>query len=445
MTLGLSRIEQDERWQFLVIGAFLLINSLVLESNEVIATSGFVSHVGVQHIVWVWALDMVVVMVTAALYSLIVDRVNRVALAMRLFTLFGFFYLAIYLLFQFEALTWLVYPLLTILNDQQWSLFGLLIWALASDIFSTAQSKRLFPLLAMAVIVGSIVGNSAVAAVSQFLQGRGDRLLLLNALLMTGLSGILFILQWRGKFEVSARPAGSDERLMDILREGFAFVQDVPLFRYLALAMIPLGLAYNTIEYHLLYTLSTMDAATLQTTYGIFKSVTAFSLLLIQALVTTWLINHFGLRRVFALLPLVLLIGLGSTLVLPAFAILGVNYLARVTLQGIDEPARQTLKNLVPDERRGRVSAFLNGYLYPVGSVLGCIIIGLLMQLVGHGIISAYVGQLSYIVLSILGLFFALWAVFQVYQQYDASLLNWRLDRRKRRRSVPNLDLLEKL
>lgn len=445
MTLGLSRIEQDERWQFVVIVAFLLINSLVLESNEVIATSGFVSHVGVQHIVWVWALDMVVVMVTAALYSLIVDRVNRVALTMRLFMLFSFFYLAIYLLFQVETLTWLVYPLLTILNDQQWSLFGLLIWALASDIFSTAQSKRLFPLLAMAVIVGSIVGNSAVAAVSQFLQGRGDQLLLLNALLLTGLALTLAILQWRGKFEISVRPAGNDERLMDILREGFAFVQDVPLFRYLALAMIPLGLAYNTIEYHLLYTLSTMDAATLQTTYGMFKSVTAFSLLLIQALVTTRVINHFGLRRVFSFLPLVLLIGLGSTLILPAFAILGVNYLARVTLQGIDEPARQTLKNLVPDERRGRVSAFLNGYLYPVGSVLGCIIIGLIMQLVSRGFISAHVGQLSYILLSIFGLFFALWAVFQLYQHYDASLLNWRLDRRKRRRSVPNLDLLEKL
>lgn len=445
MTLGLSRIERDERWQFVVIVAFLLINSLVLESNEVIATSGFVSHVGVQHIVWVWALDMVVVMVTAALYSLIVDRVNRIALTMRLFTLFGFCYLAIYLLFQLETLTWLVYPLLTILNDQQWSLFGLLIWALASDIFSTAQSKRLFPLLAMAVIVGSIVGNSTVAAVSQLLHGRGDQLLLLNALLMTALALTLVLLQWCGKFEISVRPAGSDERLTDILREGFAFVQEVPLFRYLALAMIPLGLAYNTIEYHLLYTLSIMDAATLQTTYGVFKSVTAFSLLLIQALVTTRLINHFGLRRVFSFLPFILLIGLGSTLLLPAFAIFGANFLARVTLQGIDEPARQTLKNLVPDERRGRVSAFLNGYLYPTGSILGCIQIGLIMQLVSHGVISASLGQLSYLLISVLCLLFALWSAYQVYQHYDASLLNWRLDRRKRRRSIPNLDLLENL
>lgn len=445
MILGLSRIERDERWQFVVIVAFLWVNSLVLESNEVIATSGFVSHVGVQHIVWVWALDMLVVMLTAALYSLIVDRVNRVVLTMRLFALFGFFYLGIYLLFQWETLTWLVYPLLTLLNDQQWSLFGLLIWALASDVFSTAQSKRLFPLLGMAVIVGSIVGNSTVAAVSQFLQGRGDQLLLINALFMSGIALTVAWLQWRGKFEISVRPAGNDDRITDILREGFAFVQDVPLFRYLALAMIPLGIGYNTIEYHLLYTISKMDAATLQTTYGFFKSVTAVSLLLIQAFVTTRLINQVGLRRIFSFLPLVLLIGLGSTLVLPAIAVFGANFLARVTLLGIDEPARQTLKNLVPDERRGRVSAFLNGYLYPIGSILGCVQIGLIMRLVSQGVISTATGQWAYILISMACLVFALWSALQLYRQYDASLLNWRLDRRKRRRSVPNLDVLEKL
>ena len=105
MTFGLPRIEQAERSQFTIIVAFLLINSLVLESNEVIATSGFVSHLGVEHIVWMWALDMGVVMLTAALYSVIVDRTNRVALAMRLFTLFSLLYLAFSLLFS-QLFSW---------------------------------------------------------------------------------------------------------------------------------------------------------------------------------------------------------------------------------------------------------------------------------------------------------------------------------------------------
>ena len=112
----------------MIMVAFLLVNSLVLESNEVIATSGFVSHLGIEHIVWVWALDMGVVMLTAALYSVIVDRTNRIVLTIRLFSLFSVLYLAFFLLFQVEGVAWLAYPLLTILNDQQWSLFGLLIW-----------------------------------------------------------------------------------------------------------------------------------------------------------------------------------------------------------------------------------------------------------------------------------------------------------------------------
>lgn len=442
MTFGLSHIEQHERWQFLVIGALLFINSLVLESNEVIATSGFVSHIGVQHIVWMWALDMSLVMVTAAFYSLVVDRTNRALLIKRLFFLFSILYLFFYLLFQVEQLAWLAYPLLTLLNDQQWSLFGLVIWALASDTFSTAQAKRLFPLLATSVIVGSIVGNSTVAMVAQLLDGQGDRLLLFNALLMAVLALCWMGFQSWGKLALSVRPSTDGGRATDILREGFAFVQEVPLFRYLALAMIPLGLGYNTIEYHLLSTLSTMEPAALQTTYGIFKSVTALSVLMIQAWVTTRLINIFELRRIFSLLPMVLLIGLGSTLLLPAFIIIGANYLTRVTLLGIDEPARQMLKNLVPDERRGRVSAFLNGYLYPFGSILGCLQIGLIVQLVHYGAITHLTGQWLYLLISAGCVAFALWAAYQIHQQYENSLLNWRLDRRKRRSSIPNLDLL---
>jgi ATP:ADP antiporter, AAA family len=442
MALGLSHIECNERWQFFVIGAFLLVNSLVLESNKVIATSGFVSHIGVQHIVWVWALDMSIIMITAAFYSLIVDRTNRVVLMKRLFVLFSLLYLLFYLLFQVETLAWLAYPLLTILNDQQWSLFGLLIWALASDTFSTAQAKRLFPLLATTVIVGSIVGNSTVATMAQLLHGHADRLLLLNALLMVGLALLLLGFQHWGKLDLCVRPATDTGSVTDILREGFAFVQDVPVFRYLALAIIPLGLGYNTVEYYLLYTLSTMDAVTLQMAYGLFKSLTAVSVLLIQALATTRLINHFELRRVFAFLPLVLLICLGGTLVLPAFAIFGVNYLTRITLQGIDEPARQMLKNLVPDERRGRVSAFLNGYLYPIGSILGCMQIGFISQFVQHGLLTATSGQWLYLMISIVCVAFALWAALQIHHHYATSLLNWRLDRRKRRSSIPNLDLL---
>lgn len=445
MTIALPRIDQTERTRFAIIVAFLLINSLVLESNEVIATSGFVSHLGVEHIVWVWALDMGVVMLTAALYSMIVDRTNRVALAMRLFTLFSLLYLAFSLLFQVEGLAWLAYPLLTILNDQQWSLFGLLIWALASDIFSTAQSKRLFPLLAMAVIVGSIVGNGAVAIVSQFLQGRDDQLLIGNALLMAGLALGLFWFQRHGKFEAYVRPAVQEESVTTVLREGFVFVREVPIFRYLALAMIPLGLGFNTLEYYLLHTLSTMDIATLPTTYGSFKSMTAISLLLVQALVTTRLINHIGLQRVFVLLPIILLLGLGTMLLLPVLAIFGANYLVRVTLQGIDEPARQMVKNLAPDERRGRVGAFLNGYLYPIGAIVGCVQIGIVMELVRQSVISVSTGQWTNIMLSLCCVLFALWSTLQLHQQYDASLLNWRLDRRKRRSSIPNFDLLEKI
>lgn len=444
MNVALPRIHAAEALRFGLIVALFFLNSVILESNEVIATSGFISNIGVQHVVWVWAADMTVVMLTAALYSIVVDRTNRARLTTLMFATFGMMYVALYGLFYSGQWTWLAYPLLTIVNDQQWSLFGLLIWALANDSFSTAQAKRLFPLLAMSVMVGSVVGNAAVTVLPKVLQVPGYTLLIFNALVML----LLFLL-----LSVTLAAAGSTQQLLSAARanryesgfstifaEGRAFIRDVPTFRYLAFAMIPLGFGLNALEFHFLSTIANTDVTSVQTIYGSFKIVLSLTTLVVQGLLATYLINKVGLRRIFSLLPFAQLIGILCVLVWPLYGIFLGNYLTRVTLVAIDEPARQMLYGLVPDERRGRVSAFMNGYLYPLGAILGCVVIGLSLLLPGVGNLQLQLGQPIYLGLGVLALLFALAMIWRLQRSYDTSLLSWRLDRRKRRSTIPTLD-----
>ena len=57
----LPRFRPEDRSRLAVLGAVLFLNAAVLESNEVVATSGFVSRVGVEGIPWLWAADMAIV------------------------------------------------------------------------------------------------------------------------------------------------------------------------------------------------------------------------------------------------------------------------------------------------------------------------------------------------------------------------------------------------
>ncbi len=444
MNLALPRIQAAEVAKFGLIVALLFFNAVILESNEVIATSGFVSDIGVQHVVWMWGADMAVVMLTAAIYSIVVDRTNRLKLATAMFAGFGCIYLAMYGLFQFTQFAWLVYPLLTIMNDQQWSLFTLMIWALANDAFSTAQAKRLFPLLAMAVMIGSVVGNAIVTLLPELMEKPGYILLIFNAIVMLTLFvmllGVLLSTTASNHLMPVARSARSGEQLSAIFTEGLGFVRDIPSFRYLAFAMIPLGFALNTLEFHFLSTIANRELASVQTVYGGFKIAISLSILFVQGFLATWLINQITLRKIFGILPVAQLAGLLLVFAWPIYGIFLGNYLTRVTLVAIDEPARQLMFGLAPDERRGRVSAFMNGYLYPLGAILSCTVVGIVLYLTQIGFLGRALGEHIYLTLGLLAVLFALVMVSRIAKHYDSSLLSWRLDRRKRRSNIPNLE-----
>jgi AAA family ATP:ADP antiporter len=100
----------------------------------------------------------------------------------------------------------------------------------------------------------------------------------------------------------------------------------------------------------------------------------------------------------------------------------------------VDESARKAFQALVPEERRGRVSIFMDSYLFVVSNIVGIVLTGAIIVMgLRLGVPDYFYGYLAVAVLAAL---VAIWAILRVRAVYDSSLLNWRLKRRQRGVSV---------
>ncbi len=324
-------------------------------------------------------------------------------------------------------------------------LFPMLIWALASDAFSMAEAKRLFPLLGAAAVVGGVAGNMVTAAVAGRAANpeRGNPEMLLGAAALLAVMAVALAAA-SARWKVEAHQARPGEKVLDALREGMAFVREVPAFRYLATAMVLLGIGLNVVEYQLIATSSQLytQASGMEGFYAMVRGTRILVMIVVQGALAGWLLRRLGLNNVFLVTPAALLVGLALAFLWPALigVVLG-EYVARITLEGIDEPSRRAFVGLVPDERRGRVGAFMDGYLYPLGSLLSCLLIGVAVAAVGSGLLTPELGRDLYFGVSLLCGVGGLAAILAFRASYESSMLNWRLKRRRRGSTLANLDL----
>jgi len=408
-------------------------NAVVETSNEVASTSGFISHVGASNILWLKVADAAVIIFAAGAYALIVDRSNRRKLAIALFIGFGGCYAIIVLMFAMKVPAGISYTALNLINGQQDNLIPLLLGALAADIFSVAESKRLFGLLGAAHFAGGLAGYGFAVVVARLLNGNNAGLLLANiAWLLAGAAVLAGAVR---HIEPGTRQASENERLVEVLRDGINYVRDVRLFRFLTIAVLLAGTGWSVTQYRLLFKLSEAfpDTDDLQASYGAFRFAIPVLLLLVQAAGLRWLLRRWGYKSIFLMMPGVLLIGLTLMLAWPGLLSVIVGaYLAKVTSGGVQEPAEKSFLGLVPDELRGRMGAFLHGVLYPFGEMVGYIFVGVVLLLTN----SAQTAWAIYGGTAWVCLILAVSAALRLRATYDQEMLNWRWQRRRRQSLV---------
>lgn len=321
-----------------------------------------------------------------------------------------------------------------LLADQVNFLLPLLIWSLASDEFNVAESRKIYPWIVTWAYGGQVLGLG-VSAISPWILTGLD--VPLTWLLVLPPILIVFVALWlpralRGSHAAkgSARP----ETTAAAMSSARDFIVGVPVWRHFLIASVLTFVAGLTL--YLMFLVEAegfyeADAAQIQTILGF----AALAWFLVCWAIQTWgaerLQNRIGIPGVLLLLPLAIIVGgaimvVGSVTATLGILLLGVSFWV-VPRYSIDENARRSALAFVPDERRARVSFVVD--LLPIA--LGLIISGPLALL---GVMTG-----TYWVVAVACIIIAALAVppsLAVRRQWEDSLLNWRLRRRKQNRAL---------
>ncbi len=432
---------QAGEWTYLLVFIAIAASNMVsLEATYVVATNGFLGELGANSFPLLWIVDMSLILIFTALYSLVIDRWPRKMLVEWMILGLAMLYMTIRMLFSFGVPGKFLYPVLYLVAEQQIMLFPIAFWALGNDYYSVSQTKRLFPLIAAGSVAGGIIGNGlAISSATIFarLGFESYELLVSNALFLM----ISYVLLRTAGYDLNpSKRQAAHATARETLQEGWDFVRNVDAFRYLTLAMLGVGFALTIIEYH--FFLMAQDLKDFTTFYATFRIGQTILTLILQGVLASAIVKRIGLKNVFVVLPVVCGGVIGFAFALPGMVgAAGARLLARVFAYGLDEPARKSLQGLIPDERRGRVSAFLDGYLYAAGTIVASILLIILLGISTAGWLTTQTTTLVYLVIGVLIAVGAIISALLLRKTYDNSMLNWRLARRRRRSSSIQLDL----
>jgi hypothetical protein len=425
-------VKPSEFGLVLALGLILFGNALAQQTSGIVAISGFLGQAGVPGILVVWSIDVILIAATTGVQSLIVDRFNRLKLLRVLIFSFIVIFVVLRFMFILPVPAWFNYSLLYLVSEQQWLFFPIVFWTLANDGLSTPQTKRLFPVIAGFGFIGRLVGIGIALfspAVLTNLNLNLEDVLLINVLVYF----VAFVISLTGlhQLQLSAAITHKKERLRDVASEGFTFIREVPAFRFLAIAIVTLFVADTIIEYQFLSVSDRVfnTQAQYQVFYSIYQLVLTLASVVVQGLLTTRIIKSIGLKNIFFIWPAAALAGGLWMMALPGIvSAVGGVMLDKLPQYTVDESGRKSLQSLVPDGIRGRVSIFMDSYLFAAGTLVACAFTGAIILAGG-----TFYGYLS---VAIVAACVAIVAVYKMRQVYDTSLLHWRLKRRRSRTAL---------
>jgi hypothetical protein len=342
-------------------------------------------------------------------------------------------YLLLEFLFAFNAPEWLTYPTLYLLADQQFMIMPLAFWALASDVYAVTESKRVFPFIASGAVIGGLLGNGIAALITYLAEKYAFGL----TQIFIAIAIILFlsVVFLRVTFmEITLRTRQSREEhtnLRDTIKIGMDYFQNISLFKAVGILMFLTGLILTLLEFNFLSLIDGTVGSDLefQRFLGYYKAIQTSGLLVFQWLITSRVLSRIHLKDSFVVLPVAMSIASGLAAFIPAlFGATAARFVARTVYTGWDDPARKTLQGLVPDEKRGRISAFMDSYFITTATVVGCILLVLLFGLASLGVMAGGASLVAVVTFLYLR------------KVYDASMLNYRLARSKRKSVLDGIE-----
>lgn len=423
----------------------IAINTFVLELADVVATAGFVSNLGVDRIPWLWIVTTLITILAAGFYLVFIDRYPRLQLVIWLLIGLAILYLLLEFLFAFNAPHWFTYPVLYLLADQQFMILPLAFWALASDVFAVTESKRVFPFIASGAVIGGLLGNGAAALVTYLAEKYTFGLTqIFIAIAVVLIASAVYLRVMFINVNIRTRQTREENATLgETIKIGMDYFLNIPLFKAVGMLMFLAGLILTLLEFNFLSVINNSVHSDLefQRFLGYYKAVQTSGLLAFQWLITSRWLSKIELKNSFSVFPISLAVASSLALSLPAlFGAATARFIARTVYSAWDDPARKALQGLVPDEKRGRISAFMDSYFITTATIVGCLILVVLFGLVSAGLISREAAVVVYLGIAIAASLIAVLVFVWLRREYDTSMLNYRLSRSKRKSVLDGIE-----
>jgi hypothetical protein len=426
---------------------------------DVIGVSGFVETIGTKNLPWLSIAEMLLGLFTSAVYIQAADRMPRVRLMKWMLGGLAGIYLLMTLLFLastylpafgsfstrmgLETPQALLYPLVYLLRSQQVILFPVAFWNLANSLYSMTEARNVFPLLASGEMIGGLIGY---ALFTEFFNGAAlftgkDAPLLLSLCAAFFLFNLLITqssLKGPPTDDEDEPEHGENLNLLESLRDGWENIREVPLFRYLAIVVMLAWVTLNLFYYHFFNGLNETGGH-FESLYSFFNIVSMLLPLVLQWRIVPLLTNKVETKNAFIALPATLALGMGLSMLLPGALPIAIGLLLSTSVASSwDNPMLNTLQNLIPEERRARVSTLLSNYSYAAGQIVGSL---LLLSVFTLAPVLSLANSSLYLPLGFLAALGAVFAAVMVRRTYLDSMISWRVARRQRSASV--LDKLD--
>ncbi|UPK88898.1 MFS transporter [Pseudomonas sp. A2] len=248
-----------------------------------------------------------------------------------------------------------------------------LAWSVLADLFSTAQGKRLFGLLAAGASLGGlsgpILGTLLVAPL-----GHAGLLVLAAALLLGSIGATLYLQRWRKLNPLPAQAERADSRpLGGNPFAGATAVLRSPYLLGIALFVVLLASVSTFLYFEQARIVSeTFTDRTRQTqVFGLIDSVVQALAILTQVFLTGRLARRLGVGVLLVAVPLVMAAGFLWLALAPVFAVFVVVMVVRRAGEyALVRPGREMLFTVLPAEDKYKAKNFIDTVVYRGGDAL---------------------------------------------------------------------------
>lgn len=248
-----------------------------------------------------------------------------------------------------------------------------LAWSVLADLFSTAQGKRLFGLLAAGASLGGLSGP-ILGTLLVVPLGHAGLLVLAGALLLGSIGATLFLQRWRTRHPLPVQAERPDSRpLGGNPFAGATAVLRSPYLLGIALFVVLLASVSTFLYFEQARIVSeTFTERTRQTqVFGLIDTVVQALAILTQVFLTVRLARRMGVGVLLVAVPLVMAAGFLWLALAPVFAVFAVVMVVRRAGEyALVRPGREMLFTVLPAEDKYKAKNFIDTVVYRGGDAL---------------------------------------------------------------------------